>query len=38
MNIDRLINMILNRIIRIVVNKGVDGAVNAATGQKKRRC
>jgi hypothetical protein len=37
MNIDRLINMVLNRLIRIVVNKGVDGAVNSATGHKKRR-
>ena len=35
MNADRIIGMVINRIIRTVVNKGVDGAVSAATGGKK---
>lgn len=36
MNVDKLINMILNRVIRVLVNRGVNGAINTATGRKKR--
>ncbi|MDP7152463.1 MAG: hypothetical protein QGI08_01035 [Paracoccaceae bacterium] len=37
MSIDRVINMVINRVLRVLVNKGVDGAINAASGKKKRR-
>jgi hypothetical protein len=36
MNADRLIKMILNTIVRTLVNKGVKGAMNAATKGKNR--
>ena len=35
MNADRLIGMVINRVVRTVVNKGVDGAISAAGGGKK---
>lgn len=34
MNADRLIKMIINTIVRTLVNKGVKGAMNAATKGK----
>lgn len=37
MSVDRVINMVINRVLRILINKGVDGAINAASGKKKRR-
>ncbi len=36
MSVDRLINMVINRVIRVLVNRGVSGAINTATGRKKR--
>lgn len=39
MNADRIVNMIINRITRVVVNKGVDFGLNSASNvaQKVRR-
>lgn len=35
MNADRLIKMIINRVLRTLVNKGVDGTIKAVSGGKK---
>lgn len=37
MSVDKVINMVINRVLRILINKGVDGAMSVATGKKKRR-
>lgn len=37
MSVDRIINMVINRVLRILVNKGVNGGMNALSKTAAKR-